>query len=277
MNSKSFDTARIAEGYGKDRPFLHPQVMEEIKRELSLYHTMQQGLDIGCGAGMSARALKMLCENVVGTDISPEMIRAAKKLCGEDGYCFQCCKAEETRVEVPCDMVTAAGMINWVDRDALLHCLNPAMKTGAYLVVYDFWITDEMQGADAYREWWHQSYLPKFPKPFRKENIWTNDEAAPFGYTMRSQKELRLSWEFDLDSFVRFMLIQSNVNEQIARGNVLPEQMQEWFYHTLASIFHGQSKILFFTGYVWYLQKMLMCDKVIHKNLIDRPPAILFL
>lgn len=32
------------------------------------------GLDVGCGAGLSKKALKQVCKKVTGTDISEEMI-----------------------------------------------------------------------------------------------------------------------------------------------------------------------------------------------------------
>lgn len=69
MNNQSFDTKRIAEGYAKDRPYLHPQVMDTIRKDLSLTESFQHGLDLGCGSGLSTKALKALCEKVTGTDI----------------------------------------------------------------------------------------------------------------------------------------------------------------------------------------------------------------
>lgn len=36
MNNQSFDFKRIAEGYAKDRPYLHPQVMAKVKNALSM-------------------------------------------------------------------------------------------------------------------------------------------------------------------------------------------------------------------------------------------------
>ena len=79
MNNQSFDSKRIAEGY-KERPFLHKQVIEQFLKD-SLEQQYQNGLDVGCGAGLSAKALKMICRNVTGTDISPEMIAVAQEIC----------------------------------------------------------------------------------------------------------------------------------------------------------------------------------------------------
>lgn len=61
MNSKSFDYKRIAEGYAKDRPYLHGQVIERLKRDLQINGNFANGLDVGCGAGLSTKALRSIC------------------------------------------------------------------------------------------------------------------------------------------------------------------------------------------------------------------------
>lgn len=45
MNNQSFDYKRIAEGYAKDRPFLHSHVMELLKEKLRITHNFENGLD----------------------------------------------------------------------------------------------------------------------------------------------------------------------------------------------------------------------------------------
>ena len=74
MQKVDFDFQRIAQGYRR-RPFLHRQVIERFQREVTS-RTFEQGLDIGCGAGLSAKALKLICRHVTGIDVSAEMIAA---------------------------------------------------------------------------------------------------------------------------------------------------------------------------------------------------------
>lgn len=54
MNSKAFDSRRIAEGYAK-RPWLHKSVMDMLRKDLGIAddHRFKNGLDVGCGAGAS--------------------------------------------------------------------------------------------------------------------------------------------------------------------------------------------------------------------------------
>ena len=82
MENTAFDYKRIAEGY-KKRPFLHKQVIERFQKDIC-GQTFTYGLDIGCGAGLSTKALRMICNQVIGSDISPEMVSVAKEVCQQD-------------------------------------------------------------------------------------------------------------------------------------------------------------------------------------------------
>ena len=98
MNNISFNSKRISEGYLK-RPWLHKEVIEIIKRDLNITTLYQSGLDIGCGAGLSTKALKLICEKVTGTDISSEMINICKETYDDKLFNFYVAKAEETKKE----------------------------------------------------------------------------------------------------------------------------------------------------------------------------------
>lgn len=141
MDSRSFDSGRIAEGYLK-RPWLHKSVMEQVKEDCGIKLFFRNGLDVGCGAGLSTKALKLICDRVTGTDISEAMIEVCRKTYKEDGYSFYRAKAEETAVpENHYDIVTAAGVINWVERDKFLKNMSQVMEPGGLLIIYDFWIS----------------------------------------------------------------------------------------------------------------------------------------
>ncbi|MCM1087253.1 MAG: class I SAM-dependent methyltransferase [Muribaculaceae bacterium] len=255
MNNKSFDEKRIATGYAKDRPFLHKLVIERLKKDCSINTLFQNGLDVGCGAGLSTKALRLLSDKVTGTDISPEMIKLCKQLYPDSGFTFYTAKAEETRIpDTPYDIVTAAGVVNWVDKDAFLQNMIQVTSDNALLVIYDFWISDKMIGSETYTQWYNEQYLPLFPKPPRQENIWTAQD-LPTGLQMKGQVSYQLQYPFEKESFIRFMMIQSNVNAQITAGHKSEAEIYAWMDKTLTPIFHSQTKQLIFDGYSWYLQK----------------------
>ena len=72
---------------------------------------------------------------------------------------------------------------------------------------------------------------------------------------MEKQTEYDMGYEFGLESFVDFMLIQSNVNAQIESGNLTADEAREWLKTSLEPIFEHSQKQLIFPGYSWYIRK----------------------
>lgn len=255
MQNSLFDGKRIACGYASDRPMLHQQVIERLTSDLNITEAFHNGLDVGCGAGLSSKALKRICDHVTGTDISKEMIRICEENYDASDYLFYVAKAEETRIpKTPYDIVTAAGVINWVDREAFLENMNHVMAKGALLVVYDFWISDQMLGNDAYTEWFHNFYLTEFPKPPRNEEVWRQSD-LPEGFIIKDQVTYQIRHEFSLDAFIRFMMTQSNVTLQIQSGCKNEDGIYRQMQQTLLPIFQETAQTLIFDAYSWYLER----------------------
>ncbi|MCH5257569.1 MAG: class I SAM-dependent methyltransferase [Lachnospiraceae bacterium] len=251
MNNISFDDKRIAKGYAKDRPWLHKSVIERIKSECNINKPFKNGLDVGCGAGLSTKALKLICDKVTGTDISDEMIQVCKTLYNTPEFSFYTAKAEETKIpESPYDIVTAAGVVNWVDKNKFLKNMKSVMVNNGLLIVYDFWISDKMLDNDAYTDWYQNHYLINFPKPPRNEAIW-HQKDMPDNFIIEKQFNFQLNYEYDIDSFIRFMLLQSNVNTQIDAGHKTETEIHSWMKKTLNPIFQDQPRTLLFNGYAW--------------------------
>ncbi len=255
MDNKSFDYKRIAKGYAK-RPWLHKSVMSQLQQDLKVCGNFKNGLDVGCGAGLSTKALKLLCNKVTGTDISEAMIEVCKELYGDPVYSFYVAGAEDTKIPTePFDIVTAAGVINWVDKDKFLENMNYVMASGGLLVVYDFGITDKMVGNDAYTQWYQQEYLKNFPKPPRNENVWTREDVGE-NFIIENQVTYEMQYEFDRNAFIDFMMIQSNVNVQIETGKKAEAEVRNWMEETLWPVFGEEKQVLIFKGYSWYLRHM---------------------
>ena len=258
MSTISFDYRRIAEGYAKDRPFLHGQVMERLTNKMQKHY--QNGLDVGCGAGLSTKALRQVCDRVTGTDISEEMVRAASALYMEPEYSFVLAGAEEI-VAPPdtYDIVTAAGVINWIDEKKFLSQMAGVMKEGGLLLVYDFWISGRMEGKPAFTEWYEKEYVKEyvkeFPKPPRKERVWTKEDTEAFHFELLCQETYSMECEMSMEQFVRFMLLQSNVIAQVEEKGKDIEAVRQYFEESARPYFMpGMKEKLIFDGYSWYLR-----------------------
>jgi ubiquinone/menaquinone biosynthesis C-methylase UbiE len=258
MNNKSFDSKRIAEGYAK-RPWLHKSVMDALRTDLGLSadHKYKNGLDVGCGAGLSTKALRLICDKVTGTDIAEAMVEACKDIYGQDSaYSFYAAKAEETAVPAEkYEIVTAAGCINWVDEKRFMENMKEVVADNGMIVIYDFGITDRMKDNSDYTAWYNDDYLAKFPKPPRKENKWTQQDLIE-GFVMEKQTEYDMEYNFCLDAFVDFMMIQSNVNSRVECGEISEEEARSWMKSSLQKIFGDGEKTLIFYGYSWYIRKV---------------------
>ncbi len=256
MENTAFDFKRIAQGY-KNRPYLHKQVIEQLEQELS-GKRFKLGLDIGCGAGLSTKALCKICARVIGSDISSEMIEVAKEVCENDASIeFVVSKAEEiTIAEKKADIVTAAGAIQWIDRELFLKKMQSVMEIDGYLFIYDFAISDTMKDSVTYTDWWHDVYLKEFPRPYRNETVWTQADVEPYGFVMEKQEDFVLTHEFDKQSFIEFMMIQSNVNAKIEGEERSTEAVKGWFEESLKDVFLHEKETLLFKGYGWRMRKM---------------------
>lgn len=264
MDNKAFDSKRIAQGYAK-RPWLHKSVIEQLKIDCSLPkdYMFKNGLDVGCGAGLSTKALRLICDKVTGTDIAESMIEVCDEIYGTDpSYSFYAAKAEETRIpNKKYDIVTAAGCINWVDEKKFMTNMAQVLDDNGLVVIYDFGITDRMVGNDDYTRWYRDEYLRRFPKPPRKEDKWSQSDLT-YGFVMEKQTEYDMEYSFTLDEFVDFMMIQSNVNAQIESGRVSADEIRKWMIESLTSVFDGRERQLVFYGYSWYIRKKQVDGKL---------------
>ena len=257
MNNKSFDSHRIAEGYAK-RPWLHKGVIDRFRKDCDLPedYMFSNGLDVGCGAGLSTKALKTICRHVTGTDIAESMVEVCNELYGSDeAYSFYTAGAEDTLIpDEKYDVVSAAGMVNWVDEKKFMENLIEVTKDECFIIIYDFWITDKMKNVPEYTRWYQDEYLKRFPKPPRKENIWTDADLIN-GLKMYKQINYELIYSFSLDDFIDFMMIQSNVNAKIESGEMVELQVRRWMKDTLSPIFKDKEQELIFDGYTWYIKR----------------------
>lgn len=72
-----------------------------------------------------------------------------------------------------------------------------------------------MRDSKTYSDWWHNAYLKEFPKPFRNESVWSADDVNCCQFSMLDQVQYEMEYQFDRESFIKFMMIQSNVNAKI--------------------------------------------------------------
>jgi ubiquinone/menaquinone biosynthesis C-methylase UbiE len=119
--------------YAAYRPPLHNIILEKI---FPLPGKRQNGLDIGCGTGLSCQALVRYCNQVIGIDPSMAMLRKA-----ETQQAISYLNAHGEQIPLTgnsVDVVTMAGSLNYLDRKLLIAELGRICRSDAVIAIYDF-------------------------------------------------------------------------------------------------------------------------------------------
>jgi ubiquinone/menaquinone biosynthesis C-methylase UbiE len=126
--STLFGGDRIARAYAEDRPYFHPHVMEMIRRFLGPEQSAGRALDAGCGAGLSARALRGIAASVAAVDVSLPMLRVARESLGP--VCVAAAGESLPFRGGVFDLITAAGVVDWIDRSRFLPEARRVLRPG---------------------------------------------------------------------------------------------------------------------------------------------------
>src|SRR6266498_3596033 len=113
-----FSSTSVAARYTQGRPYFHPALLQHILPTLSLTLPIEYACDVGCGTGMSTRALTTIARTVIGVDPSAAMLAYAPRL-PSIRYC--CAPAEHLPfAEACCTLVTIVSAMHWVNQAAFL-------------------------------------------------------------------------------------------------------------------------------------------------------------
>ena len=127
---------RVAGHYAAYRPPLHELILQRVLSSAVSTKKFEMGLDIGCGTGCSARALKRFCGQVYG--IEPEACMLSRAL-EAPGIRYLEGSAEDLSI-LPgkVDIVTFAGSLFYARSPSLMAELGKVCRPGALLIAYDF-------------------------------------------------------------------------------------------------------------------------------------------
>ncbi|MEX1015044.1 MAG: class I SAM-dependent methyltransferase [Candidatus Paceibacterota bacterium] len=135
MEKKEEYNEITARHYAAYRPQLHEFILEKC---LSRKETFENGLDIGCGTGISTMALAKYCTKVYGIDPSAAMLNKAKsgknvKFLLYDGHTIPMYNRK-------IDLVTFSGSLNYAKSPLLIKELFRICHDNSIIISYDFGI-----------------------------------------------------------------------------------------------------------------------------------------
>lgn len=248
-----FDHPRIAEGYAHHRPDYTPVVMDLIRARLGPQRR-PRAVDVGCGTGLSTRALTALADEVMGTDSAPAMVEEARRW---GGATYHCAPAEDLPwAPGSVDLITVAGAIPWIDCERFLPEVHRVLTADGWLVVYDNGITDTLVGEPRYADWYHRVFLARYPRPPRREPPLTPEVCRRHGFAIVARDEYTHEVTFTLEQYVRFLVLQSNVIAAVELGAEALDGVVTWVTQELAPWYPRPEGTFVFGGDIVYLRNV---------------------
>lgn len=240
-----YDSERLAAAYAFDRPPVH----ERLLRSAHLARQAGQALDVGCGAGLSTRALAPLARRVAGLEPIPAMLAHGPMVA--PGARFVIGQAERLPFEAGSfDLVTAAGSLNYVDLPAALAEIARVLTTDGTFVLYDFSPGRRSVSGEELAGWF-AAFEQRFPSPPGWRPLDVRElSLVTHGWRLLDYTDVEIELPMTFDAYLRYVLSQVNVDNAIARGACTAEEARDWCRRTLEAVFADGAVTVIISGNV---------------------------
>lgn len=252
-----FDFSSVAERYAKGRPYFHPNTVRKIGQFLQLDGKLDRILDVACGTGLSSKALTDIGEEVIGTDISEEMLAYARQ--NREIQFVQSPAEELPFPDQYVDLITVSSGVHWFDIDAFLKECQRLLKPQSHLVLYENYFLAEMEGNETFQPWVRKVYLKKYPTPPRNRGYdWGEDNLSRFGLQMLKEDRFTNTISFNRDQLILYLTTQSNITAALESGQTHYAEVEVWLEQELSTFFPDKGSIrhINYGNWIKYIQKV---------------------
>jgi len=249
-----FQHDRVAAGYASARPYLHPGVLARVRELIRPAGRFGRALDVGCGTGLSSVALRDLADEVVGVDVSLDMLRRAR---GAAGVRYVAASAEDLPLENGrFDLVLACGSMDWVDRPRFMPRAAELVRSGGWLVSLDFGDTGRSPEVPGLGPWYDEVFLREYPRPPASDPMITADEARRHGFAEPLQRDFASASSFTAPQYAAFLMTESSVIAAIEYGREAEAEVRAWLESQLVPLFGREPRRVAFGGYIQALRRL---------------------
>lgn len=243
-----FDSSAMAAGYAVARPPVHPLVMELARPALTARGTVHRALDIGCGAGLSTRALLPFARTVFGLDPVESMMQSRHSIA--PGAHFVAGAAEDLPFGASqFDLVAAAGSLNFVDLDRFFNEAIRVLTPIGTLLVYDYSHGRNFRTHDTL-DGWFSAFLDRYP-PAVSQGRRLNPEILrriDARFELREHQDFAVTIPLTPEFYIEYLLTFTNVALAVRQGARM-EEIRRWCAGSLASIWPDEARDVVFRGY----------------------------
>jgi SAM-dependent methyltransferase len=246
-----FDVGTAAAiNYAEARPYYHPLAVA-LGFEVIGRSTAEVGLDVGCGTGLSTKALAAWARRVVGVDPAAAMLGASPRL--RNGI-FVRAAAERLPVRTDSvDLVTCAAAMHWF-ADVAFDELARVTRTRGHVIVYSDFFLGEVVGEPRFSMWMRETYLPRLPTPPRRS--YYNEAAMKLvGFRMLAHEQRVHEVSMTASRLAAYLMTQSNATMAIANGAVDEGALRAWIETELVAVLGPEDATTRFGCRVWVAEK----------------------
>lgn len=250
-----FDASSVAQRYGKGRLFFHPLVIERIRKRLSLTRKVERALDVGCGIGMSSRALLEIAEHVDAIDSSRWMLGASYF---HPRIRYRQMPAEKLDFPDACfDLITFSQVLHWTNVIQPFREAFRVLKSDSCAVIYDDYFLWGAEEESPFVKWFIASFKKRFPQPPRNvQPLNAKGKFAPEGFAFAGYEEYSHPEPLTMNQLVEHLITQSTVISAVDQAGASLEDAVRWLEGELRTFYNSAPDLTFaFGGYVYYLRR----------------------
>jgi len=211
-----FTLPEAAKRYDQSRPKVHG-VIKSWLETASGKSSFGKGIDIACGTGDSTKPLLEICDEVVGVDVSKEMIRFAEK----KGIKVLLCAYEDIHLPEKFDLITTCMAFHWFDPVVALKKFKSLSNNGAIWLVYNFVFMGSMEDRK-FNTWLLETYLKDYPSPPRGKSTGAVPIDDPEVRILKEDKG-HLEITFAREELIQYFTTQSNIEAAVKSGKTYGE------------------------------------------------------
>ncbi len=240
-----FASIAIAAGYASARPPLHGKIIGLAAPHLP---AAKIAVDIGCGAGLSTRAISTIARHSIGVEPVEAMMRWASHVA--PGCAFLVGAAEKLPFrDSSIDLLTGAGSLNYADLNAFFPEAARVLGRSGVLLVYDFSPGRTFRQRPGLDDWF-RSFQQRYPPvPYEALPLEPAILATAHPLVQLTHGEhFKLVLPMTRSAYIEYMLTETNVAAAIRTGT--PEsEIRSWCETSLSEIWNATEQDIVFCGY----------------------------
>jgi SAM-dependent methyltransferase len=241
-----FGTDQMAAGYANARPPVHPRILDRARRILP--SAIARALDVGCGAGLSTRALEGVANQSIGMEPVEAMLRWTRTVAPACEFLVGAAEAIPLAAR-SMDLITAAGSLNYVDLDLFFREAARVLANGGVLLVYDFSAGRKFSNGPGL-EAWFSTFRGRYPVPANEARSLDPVVLDHVGgnFRVRSHETFAIGLPMSHRSYLDYMMTETNVAFAVRNGTPYGD-IRAWCEDTLGTVWQTEEREVVFTAY----------------------------